>query len=304
VVLAADGSTPPSLNAFFPTGMTSGGGSCGHATIPATIVSTASIGPPTVSGGTIYWGYDNSGTTLGDAGVVTATYGSGVFSNVTTHKLNSTTPPQNGVPPLVGTYSFIAAPDALFFGNSKNSSYYSFSFSYGWNWTTTAFGGSTTLVGPMVVAKGLALGISGNSGQIYAYYKVSGTGTGGTLKWSYPGSDLGSISSPVTASDGMIYFSDSKGNEFQAIKPVAAATTPTMSWNFTGPTGLTPSVVLSGVSTEATIDANGIVYFGQSSGNVYALITDVGTAAAAVGTDWGKTGYDNCNSSNTAFNCQ
>ena len=304
VVLAADsGSTPPRINAFTPANLSASGGSCSSG-IPAAITSTASIGPPTVNGTTIYWGYDNTATTAGDAGVVSATFASGTFSGVTTHKLNSTTPSQNGVPPLVGTYSFIALADSLFLGNSVNRSYYNFSYSYGWNWTTTAFGGSTTLVAPVVVAKGLALGISGgNSGQIYAYYKVSdaAAGTvGGTLKWSYPGSDLGSISSPVTASDGMIYFSDSKNNEFQAIKPATAATTPVMSWNFKGPTGL----ALTGVSSEATIDAKGIIYFGQSTGNVYALITDVGSSAAAVGTDWPRTGYDNCNSSNTAFSCQ
>src|SRR5438132_4462860 len=82
VVLVSDsGSTPPTLNAFFPTGMTVTGGSCGHAAVPATVVSTARIGPPTVSGGTIYWPYDNSGT---DAGVATATFSSGVFSGIAT----------------------------------------------------------------------------------------------------------------------------------------------------------------------------------------------------------------------------
>jgi hypothetical protein len=51
------------------------------------------------------------------------------------------------------------------------------------------------------------------------------------------------------------------------------------------------------------IDANGIVYFGNGS-NLYALITDVGAAAPAVGNDWPRTGFDNCNSSNTGFSCQ
>ena len=149
------------------------------------------------------------------------------------------------------------------------------------------------LAANVVVAKGLALGTSGGtSGQLYAYDKTTGS-----QKWSYPGSDLGTLSSPVTASDGTIYFTDSKNSEFQAIAP--GATSATMKWNFKGPVGTT----LSGVGTEVAIDANGIAYFGNGS-NLFALITDVGAAASAVGSDWPRTGFDNCNSSNTGFTCQ
>ena len=296
VVLVSDAaSTPPTLNAFFPTNMTAAGGSCGRAAVPATVASTASIGPPTVSGGTIYWPYDNSGTTSGDAGVATAAFSSGVFSGVTTHRLDVTTGTPSGVTSFVGTYAPIIVADALFFGNSLTRSYYRFSSSYALDWLTTAFTGTTTLAANVVVAKGLALGMSGgNSGQLYAFDKTTTTGA---PKWSYPGSDLGAMSSPATAADGTIYFTDAKNSELQAI--TSAATSATMKWSFKGPVGTT----LSGVGTEVAIDANGIAYFGNGS-NLYALITDVGAAAPSVGNNWPRTGFDNCNSSNTSFNCQ
>jgi hypothetical protein len=297
VVLVSDaGSTPqPTLRAFFPTNMISTGGACGGPVVPATIASTASIGPPTVSVGTIYWPYDNSGTTSGDAGVVTATFVSGGFSGVTPHRLDGTTGTASGVTSFIATYAPIILADALFFGNSLTRSYYRFSSSYALDWLTTAFTGTTTLAANVVVAKGLALGMSGgNSGQLYAFDKTTTTGA---PKWSYPGSDLGAMSSPATAADGTIYFTDAKNSELQAITP--AATSATMKWSFKGPVG----TALSGVGTEVAIDANGIAYFGNGS-NLYALITDVGAIAPSVGNDWPRTGFDNCNSSNTSFTCQ
>ncbi len=101
----------------------------------------------------------------------------------------------------------------------------------------------------------------------------------------------------MTGSDGTIYFTDAKNSELQAIAPGASSAT--MKWSFKGPVGAT----LSGVGTEVAIDANGIVYFGNGT-NLYALIADVGAAAPAAGSDWPRTGFDNCNSSNSGFNCQ
>jgi hypothetical protein len=293
VVLATDsGSLTPGVDAFFPTGMTSGGGRCGRAIGPATIVPTAKIGPPTAAGGTIYWTYDNSVALPGDAGVVTATFGSSGFSGITSHALGT------GIPAFVGTYGFIALADAMYFGNGGHKLYYNFSFAFPANWSSgsapnTAFGGSIQLANPMVVANGLALGASRQPGQIFAYNKLTGA-----VAWNYPSgiNDAGTISSPVTAPDGVIYFTVG-GGELLAIAPGAKAAT--KKWSFSGPLGLT----LSGAGTEAAIDGNGILYFGNG-GNLYALITDVGSPATGFGKDWPRTGFDNCNSSNTAFTCQ
>jgi hypothetical protein len=62
-------------------------------------------------------------------------------------------------------------------------------------------------------------------------------------------------------------------------------------------------LTLSGAGTEAAIDGNGILYFGNGS-NLYALITDVGSPATGFGKDWPRTGFDNCNSGNATFTCQ
>ena len=78
-----------------------------------------------------------------------------------------------------------------------------------------------------------------------------------------------------------------------------AVTTPTPLWTFTGPA----AAPLAGIGTEPTIDDNGIVYFGQDSGNVYAIITDGATVAppAGAGADWARTAFDRCNSANASY---
>ena len=50
-----------------------------------------------------------------------------------------------------------------------------------------------------------------------------------------------------------------------------------------------------------------MLYFatGTALGEVYAIITDSGGPfAPSAGSTWLRVGYDNCNSSNTAFTCQ
>jgi hypothetical protein len=292
-VLATEtGPTPRRVTAFNPAPLSGGGGTCSTADFGRlTGRDAATIGPPTANGNTVYWGYDNSPTTAGDAGIVSATFSGTAFSNVTPHALGT------GVAPYIaGVLSSAALADAFFFGHSPSRIYYSFKPDYSSNWATPAFTGGTSLVNSMVVAKGLALGSTTSLGKLYAFDKTTGT-----QKWVFPNGtgDLTNISLVATASDGKLYFTDSSTpNELVALAPGASAATRV--WNFTGPVG----AVLSGIGTEPTIDGNGILYFGQDSGNVYALVTDVGAAAPAVGSDWPRTGFDNCNSSNATFACQ
>jgi outer membrane protein assembly factor BamB len=119
----------------------------------------------------------------------------------------------------------------------------------------------------------------------------------GTSPWSFPGgaTSLNAISQVATAADGTLYFSDSLNNELVALPPDGISP----AWTFTGFTGVT----FTGAGTESTIDANGILYFGADNGNVYAIITDIGTPISGGGSDWPRTGFDRCNSANTAFVC-
>jgi outer membrane protein assembly factor BamB len=292
VLVTDTGAAPRQVTPFTPANLTVAGGVCLQRTA-ASLGGTqagATIGPPTANGGAVYWGYDNTPTTAGDAGIVSATFSGTAFSNVTAHALG-------GVAPYIaGVLSSAALADAFFFGHSPSRIYYSFKLDYSSNWATPPFSGGTSLVNPLVVAKGLAFGSTTSLGKLYAFDK-----TAGTQKWVFPTGtgDLTNISLVATASDGKLYFTDSSTpNELVALAPGASAAT--RLWNFTGPIG----AVLSGIGTEPTLDGNGILYFGQDSGNVYALITDVGAAAPAVGNDWPRTGFDNCNSSNAAFICQ
>jgi outer membrane protein assembly factor BamB len=291
VLVTDTGAAPRQVTPFTPANLTVAGGVCLQRTA-ASLGGIATIGPPTANGSTIYWGYDNTPTTAGDAGIVSATFSGTAFSSVTAHPFGAGVPPQ-----IAGSFTFVALADAFFFGNSLNRTYHSFKTTdYTASWTTPAFTGSAVLVNPMVVGKSLALGSTTSLGKLYAFDK-----TAGTQKWVFPTGtgDLTNISLVATASDGKLYFTDSSTpNEMVALAPGTSAAA--RIWNFTGPVG----AVLSGIGTEPTIDGNGILYFGQDSGNVYALITDVGAAAPAVGNDWPRTGFDNCNSSNAAFICQ
>jgi hypothetical protein len=101
----------------------------------------------------------------------------------------------------------------------------------------------------------------------------------------------------------MAYFFDDT-NELVAIDKTA----PTVpAWVFQGTAGASqgypaaitqPSFTLT-ARTEASLDADGTLYFGDTAGKVYAIVTD-SPAAVATSTnglaDWPKTGYDNCNS--------
>jgi hypothetical protein len=80
---------------------------------------------------------------------------------------------------------------------------------------------------------------------------------------------------------------------------------PAAAWSFTG----NGTASLSSVTGEPTIDASaanaGTIYFGDSSGNIFALITDSGgPLAPTAGSTWPRVGFDNCNSGNTSLSCQ
>src|SRR3989442_13805053 len=131
---------------------------------------------------------------------------------------------------------------------------------------------------------------------------ASSTATG-TVAFTYPATGgIGSISPVATGPNGSLYFTDSVNSELVAITSSGAA-----QWTLTGVVTADAAVALSGVGTEPALDDNALLYFGQDSGNLYAIITD-GTSTpppAGSGADWPRTGFDRCNSANSSFaNCR
>jgi outer membrane protein assembly factor BamB len=76
-------------------------------------------------------------------------------------------------------------------------------------------------------------------------------------------------------------------------------------WTYQGTT-TTPTTRLNSVTTEAALGSDGVLYFADNQGRVYAIYAD-DTPKTIVAGDWPRTGYDNCNSNhsgNPGFTCQ
>jgi hypothetical protein len=269
------------------------GTGCNSANPSAVLVANGSVGAPVVDGGTVYVAYDNSVATPGDLGVVTTSYSGTAFSAPAKHAI--------GIAPYTtAALSTVSIADDLFFGdglNTKKAYRFTTAFSSVWS------GAASTVSTPLSVARGLVLSPSGApTNNITAFAKASGTATG-TVAFTYPATGgIGSISPVATGPDGTLYFTDSGNNELVAIAPSGTA-----QWRLTGVVPADAAVALAGVGIEPTLDDNGILYFGQDSGNLYAIFTD-GTAAnppANSGADWPRVGFDRCNSANRSFaNCR
>lgn len=115
--------------------------------------------------------------------------------------------------------------------------------------------------------------------------------------------------------DGVIYFSSDNPKQLIPLKVSGTPGTPSLAngWaEFKGSSlQKTPSVstptdtTVDSLTTEPVIDSKGVIYFGTAAGKVFALITDSGGPLLPVaGQTWPRVGFDNCNSSNTAFACQ
>jgi outer membrane protein assembly factor BamB len=63
--------------------------------------------------------------------------------------------------------------------------------------------------------------------------------------------------------------------------------------------------VRRGQPSEPTLGADGVLYFGTASGQVFAIATDSKGFAVPSTSNWPRVQFDNCNSSNTSnSNCQ
>ena len=135
----------------------------------------------------------------------------------------------------------------------------------------------------------------------------------GAEAWHWPlvASKVGNISAPTLGADGVIYFSSDNPKQLVPLK-VSASNTPSIAngWaEFKGSalqkTTTLIDTTVDSLATEPVIDSSGVIYFGTAAGKVFALITDSGGPLLPVaGQTWPRVGFDNCNSSNTAFACQ
>ena len=267
--------------------------------------------PQTTNNGGTWNGSVNAPTTDGTNVIVahdgnalsTLTFSGGAFGTV--HDASSFT---------ISIFGPVSLAGNLFFGGDATRDLYSYSTDF--TTFTNVWTSSTALSDPLnasvVVGPSYAFGVplGTNDGHFRAYNKSTGSATTGGFQYPTSGAKIGTVSAPALGADSLIYFTDSGNKELLALNTTPALPS-TWSASFTGSTlqviaTTSPTnTVLDSVGTEPTFDSSGTLYFGTAAGKVYAIITDAaGPLSPSAGSTWPRVGYDNCNSSNTAFSCQ
>jgi outer membrane protein assembly factor BamB len=114
-------------------------------------------------------------------------------------------------------------------------------------------------------------------------------------------SSSGAITAPAIG-DGALYVLQATANQLHAIDSALH----TDRWVYGGSAQTAPITTIAAPTTEPTLAADGTLYFGDSGGRVYAIITDTPPAPFHPG-DWPHVGFDNCNSNhanNPGYVCQ
>jgi hypothetical protein len=267
-------------HACFPDGSTS-------FTNPASS-SVPTLGPPSASGSTVFFGYDNSAFSATDLGLKSLHFASGTFDTPTSTNI--------GKQPTAATLPAAISPAAdLFFGNDFNHLFYDYTTGFALNKMSP--GVTSTIFWQPVVSGGLVFGMTN---QLIAYNQSDIS----TIAWTA----LSGVTevTPPAIGVGTLYLSAASGNLIHAIDPVTGTATRSDRWTYGGSGGTSPSTTISSITTETTLGPDGTLYFGDSAGKVYALITDTAPVTTGVN-DWPRTGYDNCNSNhanNPGFTCQ
>src|SRR5438067_8894531 len=274
-------------------------GSAGACSLPAAFNNsnawTSITNPPTTDGTVIYIPHD--GTALSKVA-----FNGGSFGLVT-----------DAASFAIPIFGSVSIASALFFGDPNTPAHL---FSYSTGFTSNWAAGSAPMTGPLrasvVVGPSYAFGApTTTDGHLRAFNKADGAQGWAWQTGPVPGSKIGNVSAPSLGADGVIYFTADANLEL--IPLAVAGGTPSIAVNWTSSfQGSTTQIITSGptdtrldsVGTEPTIDSSGVLYFGTLAGKVYALITDSGPLGAVAGSTWPRVGYDNCNSSNTSFNCQ
>ncbi len=216
--------------------------------------------------------------------------------------------------PILGPVSIASA---LFFGDSNAVAHlysYTPAFAASANWTP----GTSALIGgalnaPTVVGSTYAFApATSGEGHFHAFNKVNPSTSFVWATGGGAGSKIGNSSAPALGADGVVYFSDDTNKELVPLQISSNVPSLSVTWasTFQGSAGQVISsgptdTLIDSLGTEPTLDASGVLYFGTQAGKVYALITDSGgPQLPSAGSTWPRVGFDNCNSSNTAFVCQ
>src|SRR6267143_773381 len=249
-----------------------------------TIATGITLGPPSANGASVYFGYKNGST---DQGVKSVQSVGADFGAIATVSATSQ--------PTAGTTNAAVSPasDAFFAVNNNHTVY-----RYGAALGPSSLIWSTATVGTNVFSQPLVAG-----GSVFtSTTDLEVLTVNGTSPTSF-GLAATQVSPPTITSD-TIFVSDTKTGPVNELLAFDRANSPL--WLYRGDAATTPGSGLSSIATEATLASDGTLYFGDSSGHVYALITDT-TPTPAAAAEWPRTGYDNCNSNhanNTGFVCQ
>jgi hypothetical protein len=274
------------IGAFQTLNMTLSGGSCGLVDSRSFGSTSArpTVGPPSANGSNIYFGYNDA--EAGGTGNVTIESISfnGSFGTASTTNI--------ALEPTVSGATKAAVSPALdlFFGNDFNHKLYDY----------------TTALVPSHTSPSL-------TSALFAQPTVSGVLVFGMTNQliAYNSSDLSSAWTALTSVTqvtppavgvGMLYLSDASAKVIHAIDSLTGTTTRSDKWTYGG----SGTTAISSLTTEPTLAPDGTLYFGDSVGKVYAIITDSAQATTGAN-DWPRTGYDNCNSNhaaNTGYACQ
>lgn len=272
----------------FSTSLSASGGGCLQPTFYAPAPAPV-FGPPSASGDTIYFGYDNHIATLNDYGIKSIKFTVGAFVT-----------PAVGVnlnrQPTAGTVAAPISPASdLFYGVNGDHLFYR----YKANLSAQVWASSPPLASTVnIFFQPLVVGSVAYGGADALYSYNATTGAAPATGWPIA-TNTGSQVSPPTVATNALFVADKSSPPRMGAYDLTGVSR----WSY-APTGVT---AIATIATEATLGPDGVLYFGDASGHIYALFSDA-TPLASGGSDWPRTGFDNCNSNhggtNTGFVCQ
>jgi outer membrane protein assembly factor BamB len=243
------------------------------------------FGPPSANGTAIFFAYDNSVNVTGDKGLRSFQFSGSAFSAPASRNI--------GKLPTTNTATAAITPASnLFFGVNSDSTFFRHSTDLSpITWNILGLGSGQNIFTQPTVVGDLMFAMS----NTLTAFRLSDAGTA----WSF-GAGVTQVS-PPTVTSNTIFVSEQSNKQMVALN----ASDRTPRWAFQGST-TAPSTRMNSVATEAALGADGVLYFADNQGRLYALYVD-DTPLATSAVDWPRTGYDNCNSnhsSNTGFTCQ